>query len=173
MKESRGALIVIDMQRDFIDGALGTPEAAGILPKVRGRIRLARERGEAVLFTRDTHGADYLSTQEGKLLPVPHCIRGTAGWQLAEGLAAEGERIFDKPAFGSPALARYVAEEGFGAAELIGVCTDICVISNALLLKAFCPELPVAVRADCCAGVSPESHARALEAMRACQVTVL
>lgn len=166
-------LIVVDMQRDFIDGALGTPEAVKILPAVRARIRAARERGEEVAFTRDTHAPDYLSTQEGKKLPVPHCLRGSAGWQLAEGLAAEGEQIFDKPAFGSPALASYVRAGNYASVELIGVCTDICVISNALLVKAFCPELPVSVRADCCAGVSPESHARALEAMRACQVDIL
>ena len=166
-------LIVVDMQRDFIDGALGTPEARSILPAVRARILLARGRGEEVAFTRDTHAPDYLSSQEGKKLPVPHCLRGSGGWQLADGLAEEGDRVFDKPAFGSPALAEYVRAGGYSAVELVGVCTDICVISNALLVKAFCPETPVSVRADCCAGASPESHTRALEAMRACQVDIV
>lgn len=166
-------LIVVDMQADFIDGALGTPEAAVILPAVRARIALARARGEKVAFTRDTHGVEYLATQEGKRLPVPHCIRGEKGWQIADGLYAAGDACFDKPCFGSVALAQYVSEEKFAEAELIGVCTDICVISNALLLKAFCPEMRVCVRADCCAGVTPAAHRTALDAMRACQIDIL
>ena len=157
-------LVVVDMQNDFITGALGTPEAQAILPAVQGRIRLARSRGETVVFTRDTHGEN---------LPVPHCIRGTEGWQIAEGLVQEGDAVFDKPAFGSPALAKFAAERAFRSAELIGVCTDICVISNALLLKAFCPEMPVRVRASCCAGVTPQSHEQALAAMRSCQIKIL
>ena len=165
-------LVVVDMQNDFIDGALGTAEARQILPRVKERVRLARGSGETVVFTRDTHADDYLSTQEGRLLPVAHCIRGTEGWQLAEGLAKEGERIFDKPAFGSCDLARFAVEGGFAEAELIGVCTDICVISNALLAKAFLPEAEVAVDAACCAGVTPESHRTALAAMKSCQITV-
>ena len=166
-------LVVVDMQNDFITGALGTPEAQAILPAVQGRIRLARSRGETVVFTRDTNGENYLSTQEGENLPVPHCIRGTEGWQIAEGLVQEGDAVFDKPAFGSPALAKFAAERAFRHAELIGVCTDICVISNALLLKAFCPEMPVRVRASCCAGVTPQSHEQALAAMRSCQIKIL
>ena len=166
-------LVVVDMQNDFITGALGTPEAQAILPAVQGRIRLARSRGETVVFTRDTHGENYLSTQEGENLPVPHCIRGTEGWQIAEGLVQEGDAVFDKPAFGSPALEKFAAERAFRSAELIGVWTDICVISNALLLKAFCPEMPVCVRASCCAGVTPQSHEQALAAMRSCQIKIL
>lgn len=166
-------LVVVDMQADFIDGVLGTPEAAAILPNVRARIASARAGGETVIFTRDTHEADYLVTQEGKRLPVPHCIRGEAGWRIAEGLAAEGDLCFDKPCFGSVRLAQYAAEQKFAEAELVGVCTDICVISNALLLKAFCPEMRVSVRADCCAGVTPAAHETALAAMRACQVDIL
>lgn len=166
-------LVVVDMQRDFIDGALGTAEARQILPRVKERVRLARGSGETVVFTRDTHADDYLSTQEGRRLPVAHCIRGTEGWQLVEGLAKEGERIFDKPAFGSCDLARFAAEGGFAEAELIGVCTDICVISNALLIKAFAPETRVSVRADCCAGATPAGHETALAAMRACQVEIV
>lgn len=166
-------LVVVDMQEDFIGGALGTTEARAVLPRVRERIAAARKGGYAVVFTRDTHASDYLSTQEGKNLPVPHCIAGTAGWQLAEGLTQAGDKIFDKPTFGSTALADYAAAEGFAQMELVGVCTDICVISNALLLKAFLPEAEISVRADCCAGVTPESHERALGAMAACQVEIL
>ncbi len=166
-------LVVVDMQKDFLDGALENPMAIAVLPRVRERIRVARERGEEVVFTRDTHGADYLSTQEGKRLPVPHCLAGSEGWQLAAGLAEPTDRIFDKPAFGSLELARYIFSVGADAVELIGVCTDICVISNAFLLKAFCPEARICVRADCCAGITSERHATALEAMRACQIDIV
>lgn len=173
MKRAGKLLVVVDMQHDFIDGALGTPEARRILPRVTERVRAARLNGETVVFTRDTHEEDYLSTQEGERLPVVHCVRGTRGWQLAEGLAAEGERVFDKPAFGSTELAKFAAEGAFAEAELVGVCTDICVISNALLLKAFAPELRVSVRADCCAGATPAGHETSLAAMHACQVDII
>lgn len=173
MEREKKLLVVVDMQNDFIGGALGTQEAQSILPAVRARIADARKEGEVVVFTRDTHGDDYLSTQEGKNLPVPHCIAGTAGHEIAAGLCLAGERVFDKPAFGSIELAAYVKEGGFTAVELVGVCTDICVISNALLIKAFCPEAEVCVRAGCCAGVTAQSHQTALEAMRACQVKIL
>ena len=115
---------------------------------------------------------NYLSTQEGKNLPVPHCIRGSFGWQIADGIPVAGE-IVDKPAFGSDELARKVKEGGYDSAELVGVCTDICVISNALLIRSLCPETEVSVRADCCAGVTPERHRVALEAMRACQIKII
>lgn len=173
MEREKKLLVVVDMQNDFIGGALGTQEAQSILPAVRARIADARKEGEEVAFTRDTHGEEYLSTQEGKNLPVPHCIAGTAGHEIAAGLCLAGERVFDKPAFGSIELAAYVKERGFAAVELVGVCTDICVISNALLIKAFCPEAEVCVRAGCCAGVTPQSHQTALDAMRACQVKIL
>ena len=173
MEREKKLLVVVDMQNDFIGGALGTQEAQSILPAVRARIADARKEGEVVVFTRDTHGEEYLSTQEGKNLPVPHCIAGTAGHEIAAGLCLAGERVFDKPAFGSIELASYVKERGFAAVELVGVCTDICVISNALLIKAFCPEAEVCVRAGCCAGVTPQSHQTALAAMRACQVKIL
>lgn len=173
MEREKKLLVVVDMQNDFIGGALGTQEAQSILPAVRARIADARKEGEVVVFTRDTHGDDYLSTQEGKNLPVPHCIAGTAGHEIAAGLCLAGERVFDKPAFGSIELAAYVKERGFAAVELVGVCTDICVISNALLIKAFCPEAEVCVRAGCCAGVTPQSHQTALAAMRACQIKIL
>lgn len=166
-------LIVVDMQEDFIFGSLGSREARSILPAVRKRIEAFREEGGNVVFTRDTHGADYLSTQEGKYLPVVHCVKDTKGWQIAEGLFKDGDKIFDKPAFGSPLLAEFVRKEGFLRVELIGVCTDICVVSNALLIKAFCPEAEVCVRADCCAGTTPGAHNAALETMRSCQVEIL
>lgn len=167
-------LVVVDMQEDFIGGALGTKEAQAVLPRIRERIAAARKDGYAVVFTRDTHAQDYLSTREGKNLPRAALHRRAArGRQIAEGLAQAGDKIFDKPTFGSTALAEYAAAEGFAQIELVGVCTDICVISNALLLKAYLPEAEISVRADCCAGVTPESHARALDAMAACQVEIL
>ena len=171
-------LVVVDMQNDFVSGVLGTQEAFDIVPNVVGRVVDALNRGETVLFTRDTHEADYLSTQEGKHLPVPHCIRGTEGWEIVEQLrpASAGQAILDKPSFGSAELGRLLAEENekelIEKVTLIGLCTDICVISNALLVKAFLPEAEVAVDAACCAGVTPESHRTALAAMKSCQITV-
>ena len=154
-------LIVVDMQNDFVTGALGTAEAQAIVPHVNAKIAAA----DAVVYTLDTHGEDYLATQEGKRLPVPHCIRGTWGHALADGLTvrAEAGRI-EKPTFAAGEIDRV---------ELVGLCTDICVISNALLCKAFCPELPVSVDAACCAGVTPENHRNALSAMQCCQIDVL
>lgn len=168
----RKLLIAVDLQKDFIDGVLGTREAQSILPAVRERLARARAEGETIVFTRDTHTKDYLKTQEGQNLPMEHCLYQTDGWQIADGLR-EGERTFDKPAFGSTELAEYVRKEGFEQVELIGVCTDICVISNALLIKAFCLETEISVRADCCAGVTPQSHQTALRAMQACQIKIL
>ena len=164
-------LVVVDMQTDFIDGVLGTPEAVAILPYVKERIEQFEGR---VLFTRDSHGEDYLSTEEGRHLPVPHCIRGSAGWQIHPSLADLcKEAPVDKPTFGSMELIRRV-EEGERPEEIVvlGVCTDICVISNVLLLKAAFPEIPITVDARGCAGVTPESHQTALAAMRACQIGI-
>ena len=166
-------LIVVDMQKDFIDGALGTPEAQAIVPAVRSRIQQCRLAGGRVIFTRDTHGPDYLQTQEGRLLPVVHCVKGTPGWQLDERLEVADAPVVDKPSFGSMELvdlARQLAPEEI---TLVGLCTDVCVISNALLLKAGLPETPVRVDAACCAGVTPASHQNALTAMEACQVLVV
>ena len=143
------------------------------MPRVRERIAAARKDGYAVAFTRDTHTQGYLSTREGKNLPVPHCIAGSAGWQLAVGLAQAGDKIFVKLTFGSTALAQKVKDGGYERVELIGLCTDICVISNALLIKAFCPEIRICVRESCCAGVTEKSHRTALDAMRACQVLIV
>ena len=167
-------LIVVDMQNDFIDGALGTKEAVAILPAVKTKIENFEGR---VLFTRDTHETDYLETQEGKNLPVEHCIKGTDGWQIRPELdALRKEEAVDKPSFGSVALAQMLKaydtyEEKIDEITLIGLCTDICVISNAMIIKAYLPETPIFVDAACCAGVTPESHERALDAMAICQIT--
>jgi nicotinamidase/pyrazinamidase len=168
-------LIVVDMQKDFVDCALGTKEAVAIVPAVKKRIQKAVDAGEKIIFTRDTHQENYLETQEGKKLPVRHCIEGTDGWQIIPELRAyvdKAEAIVDKPTFGSAKLGEWLAarKEEIGQVTLIGLCTDICVISNALLIKAFLPEVPVKVEAECCAGVTPESHANALAAMKACQI---
>lgn len=168
-------LIVVDMQKDFIDGALGTKEAQAIVPHVIEKIEGFDGR---VIATRDTHGADYLQTEEGKHLPVPHCIEGTDGWQLHPEIAARIlRRPIDKPTFGSTQLAEMLrqwhADTPIESITLIGLCTDICVISNALLLKAYLPEVPIAVDAACCAGVTPESHENALRAMEMCQISVV
>ena len=165
-------LVVVDMQNDFIDGALGTAEAQAIVTAVCEKIR--NFDGE-IVFTRDTHSEIYLETQEGKNLPVPHCIKGTEGWELNDSVKAlaQGYRIFDKLTFGSVELAQFIAGGNFGNVEIIGLCTDICVISNALLIKAYLPETLVTVDSACCAGVTPESHENALSAMRMCQIKVV
>ena len=171
-------LVVVDMQNDFVSGALGTAEAKDIVPCVVGRVVDGINQGETVLFTRDTHEENYLDTQEGKKLPVPHCIRGTEGWEIVPQLRQYmvGFAPVDKPTFGSTALAQTLSAINqatpIGKVTLIGLCTDICVISNALLLKAFLPEAEIAVDAACCAGVTPENHKNALAAMKACQITV-
>ena len=172
----RKILVVIDMQNDFIDGALGTPEAQSVVENVKAKIRSYPKSD--VFATRDTHSENYLSTQEGKNLPFVHCVEGTHGWQIRADIAEliDSANIIDKPTFGSVVLAEKIAalaKKEEIAVELIGVCTDICVVSNALLLKAFSPELPVCVDAKCCAGVTPESHEAALKTMKSCQVSLV
>ena len=168
-------LVVVDMQNDFVTGPLGTPEARTILPKVAEKVKNFPGR---VLFTRDTHEENYLESREGKALPVPHCIRGTRGWELCPELETlRKEEPVDKCTFGSTGLGEVLRAAGrygetIGKITLVGVCTDICVISNALLLRAFLPEAEIAVDAACCAGVTPESHQTALRAMKACQITI-
>lgn len=169
-------LIIVDMQKDFVDGALGTPEAQAIAPRVCERIRT---HDGALIATYDTHPEHYMQTNEGSHLPVAHCIKGTDGWQLdarvSQALDGRDYIAIEKPTFGSvalPALVRELAGDEAFDIELIGLCTDICVISNAMLLKAYLPEVPIAVDAKCCAGVTPASHANALEAMKMCQITV-
>ena len=172
-------LIVVDMQNDFIDGSLGTPEARAIVPAVVERIRRARESGETVIATMDTHEENYLDTREGRYLPVRHCIRQTEGWRIRPEVAKllGGCVSLEKPTFGSMNLfgLLYQLSEGEReiGIELIGLCTDICVVSNALLLKAAFPEADISVRRDCCAGVTPEKHEAALTTMASCQIDVI
>ena len=165
-------LVVVDMQNDFIDGVLGTKEAVAIVPKVEERIRNFKG---TVLFTRDTHESWYLDTQEGKKLPVPHCIRNTEGWQIRNELdSLRKTEPIDKETFGSTDLADELVamniDDEIGSITFIGLCTDICVISNAMISKAALPEVPVYVDKDCCAGVTTDSHETALAAMRMCQI---
>jgi len=167
-------LVVVDMQNDFIDGALGTKEAVAIVPAVEEKIRNFSGR---VLFTRDTHEENYMDTQEGHKLPVPHCIRGTEGWQIRPELAALcKETPIDKVTFGSVELGALLQkadrDDPVKSITFVGLCTDICVISNALLAKAYLPEAEIVVDAACCAGVTPQSHKNALEAMKVCQIRV-
>ena len=162
-------LIVVDMQNDFIDMALGTKEAVAIVPKVKAKIADYMQKGYEVIYTRDTHSEDYLETPEGKKLPVPHCIKGTKGWEIADGLYAEGCKVIDKPNFGWP----HWSEENLEEVELVGLCTDICVVSNALIIKAAFPNADVKVDSSCCAGVTPQSHEAALTTMRMCQIDVI
>lgn len=175
-------LVVVDMQNDFITGSLGTAEAVKIVPAVAEKIR---SFDGVIAVTQDTHGADYLNTQEGRNLPVPHCCAGTEGWELdgsvrealdARAAAGTTVKAFPKGTFGSVELGEWLREQN--AAErveeivLVGLCTDICVISNALLAKAFLTEVPVTVDAACCAGVTPDSHRNALSAMKMCQIAI-
>ncbi|MCR4955554.1 MAG: cysteine hydrolase [Lachnospiraceae bacterium] len=163
-------LIVVDMQKDFIDGSLGTKEAVAIVPNVVKKIKEYRENKDQIIFTRDTHQKNYLETQEGKNLPVEHCIEGTAGWQIASEIEVQPEdMVINKVTFGHV----WDKEDIKGSEiELVGLCTDICVISNALGIKAVLPETPISVDANCCAGVTPESHENALEAMKMCHIKV-
>ena len=175
-KRMKHFLVVVDMQKDFVDGVLGTKEAVAIVPAVAACIRAFE--GD-IFVTYDTHFETYLSTAEGRMLPVPHCIKGTAGWELnadvRQALATKRYTPVEKHTFGSvdlPRLIREAAGTDPFTIELIGLCTDICVVSNALILKASFPEVPISVNAACCAGVTPEKHAAALETMRSCQIDV-
>jgi len=165
-------LIVVDMQNDFIDGALGTDEAVKIVPYVKN---LIENFDGKVFFTRDTHFENYMETSEGKKLPVPHCIKDTKGWEIHPELEAlRTTDAIDKLTFGSKDLIGILeSEENIESITLVGLCTDICVISNALLIKAFFPEIPITVDSKACAGVTPESHLNALEAMKMCQIEIL
>jgi len=179
-------LIVVDMQNDFIDGSLGTPEAAAIVNKVVQRI--ANSQDELILFTKDTHGTNYLDTPEGKKLPVVHCVEGTGGWQINDSVMSAWRtntntivlddppgNTFTKPVFGSVDLVAFLAQHAheISEIEILGLCTDICVISNALMIKNTLSDIEIAVNAACCAGVTPQSHQEALSTMQMCQVTIL
>jgi len=179
-------LIVVDMQNDFIDGALGTPEAAAIVDKVVQRI--ADSRGELILFTQDTHQDDYLDTAEGKKLPVVHCVEGTGGWHIRDEIIEAWrnnqdtvvvpelkENTFTKPVFGSVDLVDFLKQRAgtLSEIEILGVCTDICVVSNALMIKNTLPDMDISVNASCCAGVTPQTHQEALSVMKMCHIDII
>lgn len=171
----RELLVVVDMQTDFVDGALGTKEAQNIVENVVSKVKSAKECGKDIIFTMDTHQENYSETQEGKKLPIAHCIKGSKGWEIIPQLRelTQDCMILEKPSFGSTQLAHIAAREQYERIELVGLCTDICVISNAMILKSSLPEAEIFVDANCCAGVSPESHRNALEAMKMCQIEIL
>ena len=164
-------LIVVDMQNDFISGSLGSSHAQAIVQNV---VKKVKNFDGEIIFTRDTHGEEYMQTQEGKKLPVPHCVKDTKGWQVCDELQPFVKTAVDKITFGSIDLPQIL--EGYNTPideiELCGLCTDICVISNAMLLKAYFPETKITVDSSCCAGVTPESHQTALDAMRAVQIEI-
>ncbi len=164
-------LIVVDMQNDFVDGSLGTKEAVKIVPAIADKVKAAINNNNMVIFTKDTHYSNYLETAEGKNLPVEHCIKGSNGWEIIPALNKYAQNVIEKNTFGSTILPEKVKE--YDDIELVGLCTDICVISNALLLKAHFPEKNICVDASCCAGVTPESHNNALEAMKMCQIKII
>lgn len=162
-------LIVIDMQNDFIYGSLGTKEAQMIVLNVKNKIQEYYKNGDEIIFTRDTHYSNYLNTNEGKNLPVKHCIYGTHGWNIADGLEVPNCRYINKETFGWANWGNWY----YGDIEIVGVCTDICVVSNALMLKAMFPEVDITVDASCCAGTTPENHKAALQVMKCCQINVI
>lgn len=166
-------LIVVDMQNDFVTGSLGTKEAEQIVPEVIEKVKAYLAAGDEIIFTRDTHTSNYLQTQEGKKLPVEHCIEGTWGWELIDELQPYTTIVFDKPTFGSTTVTEYVVNAGCEEIELIGLCTDICVVSNALLLKANLLDAEISVDAKCCAGVTPQTHEAALTTLKMCQVNII
>lgn len=175
-------MVIVDCQKDFIDGSLGTSEAQAMIPRLVEKIK-AEPESTLYVFTRDTHGTNYLTTAEGKQLPVEHCIKDTPGWELDSRLTelfANSPVCIDKPTFGSTALLSFlediymnINDESVDEIEFVGLCTDICVISNALMTKAqFYNSTPISCDATCCAGVTPEKHAAALEVMKSCQIIV-
>ena len=177
-------LVVVDCQRDFINGVLGTPEAQAIVPNVAKKIEEYANNDDMIIYTRDTHYDNYLDTMEGKKLPVPHCINGTHGWGISQAVDIIYDKAFviDKPNFGylrweqdidSFIMSVYEKFVPIDSIELVGLCTDICVISNAMILKTVYSETPIMVDASCCAGVTPQSHKNALEAMKMCQIEII
>ena len=167
-------IVIVDMQYDFIDGSLGSAEAQAIVPTMIKRLKEYESEQPLVIFTKDTHKENYLETQEGKNLPVKHCIKDTFGWQISSKLDVADSVVIDKPTFGSTKLMEYLlSKQNISEIQLVGLCTDICVISNAFLLKAALPEVLISLDSRCCAGVTPESHNRALESMKTCQIMVI
>ncbi len=165
-------LIVVDMQKDFVTGSLGNLEAVAILDNVRKKIDQYQTSGDMIIFTYDTHGSDYLKTFEGKLLPIPHCIMHTDGWNLAIDIATPNAKQVIKDTFGVINWETIIGSEP-DQIELCGLCTDICVISNALILRTIYPNIPIMVDALCCAGVTPQLHSAALSVMQSCQIQIL
>ena len=166
-------LVVVDMQKDFVDGALGSPEARAIVPNVLDKVKAYRDAGDEEVFTLDTHFDDYMDTMEGRKLPVVHCVKGTPGWELVPELREVPGTRFEKHTFGSRELADYAAVGRYDFVELVGLCTDICVISNAMLIKAAVPDTSIQVDGACCAGVTPQSHRNALSAMGMCHIDIV
>lgn len=169
-------LIVVDYQNDFVTGSLGFPEAVKLEKPIAEKIAQYRKEGQSIAFTYDTHDGDYLKTQEGRRLPVPHCVKGTEGWELygrIAGLVQEGDRLIYKPAFGSAELFDYLRQSDFDSIELVGLVSDICVISNAALVKAALPEAEVTVDAACTASADPNKNRAALEIMSSLQINVI
>lgn len=168
------ALIVVDMQNDFVDGSLGTKEAVEMLPRLIEKLERVTAEGKTdIIFTQDTHGENYLDTQEGKLLPIVHCVKKTRGWEIVpelEEFVEKAREVIEKKSFGSTRLPSLL--KPYEEVEFVGLCTDICVISNALLVKAFYPEQTVSIDASCCAGSSSENHQKALEVMKNCQCII-
>lgn len=165
-------LIVVDMQNDFVNGALGADGGEEAAVSVRKLIERERTRNTEIVYTKDLHGDNYLQTQEGKRLPVSHCIRGTQGAEFADGIYIKGAKVFEKETFASVALGEYVREGNYGEIIFAGICTDICVVSNALLVKAYCPQARIAVCASACAGTTRENHLAALGVMKCCQIDI-
>ena len=165
-------LVIVDMQNDFVNGTLGAEGGGEALIAVRALIERERNNHTEIVYTQDLHDENYLETQEGKRLPVPHCIRGTRGAQFADGIYMKGAKVFEKEAFASVALAEYARDGGFDEILLAGICTDICVVSNALLLKAYCPQTRIAVCASACAGTTRKNHLAALDVMKSCQIDI-
>lgn len=161
-------LVVVDMQNDFINGALGSAEAAAIVPAVSKKIYEYRKNGDMIVFTKDTHYDNYLETQEGKNLPIPHCIKGTHGWEITNKIQTLQDEVICKEGF----AARFMIPPNVEEVELVGLCTDICVISNAMRLKFLNPETPISVDAACCAGTTPLAHEAALTVMESCQIHI-
>lgn len=168
------ALIVVDMQNDFVSGVLGSKEAQAIVPNVVRKIQKYCDQHADIVCTYDTHGRNYLDTPEGKKLPIPHCIRRTEGWLLCPQIINTKIpfREIEKGTFGYPYWDSHL-DDDLTSIELVGVCTDICVVSNALILKALFPEAEIIVDASCCAGTTPEAHQAALRVMQSCQITVI
>ncbi len=166
-------LIVVDMQNDFVTGTLGTNEAENIVSNVKLKVEEYKKNFHNIIFTRDTHMENYLESLEGKNLPIMHCIKGTKGHEIIDELDTNGYKIIEKPSFGSLELAELTAKDNYDEIELCGLCTDICVISNAIILKAKLPETKISVDQNCCAGVSVDTHNAAIKTMKMCQINII